>query len=244
MQLGEAAHAGEQDLLVALDQARLPADFGQDALEGTVVERQDVVARGLNQEQPLQLVQLAGHLAGEVACLGRIFRSVVELPFVVVEGDADVAHRLPRRSVFGHRRPSFVVDAAVAEDLEILRLMPLGRLGIVEAVSHARAVHRLLTDAVHAGWLGDAGGLQHRGGDVDDVVELIADLALRLDSLRPAHDHPVAGALHLLRSVIAGEDDDRVAIDAETLSGSRAACRNQHRAGASSRPTRPARTFP
>ena len=131
----------------------LAADLGQHALEGAVVERQHVVAGGLDEEEPLQLVQLLGVLLGEVAGLGPVGGAVVELPDVVVEGDADVAGGLPRRAVLGDRRPAAVVDAAVAEDLEVLRLVALGGGRVVEAVGHARALHRRLGDAVDQGRL-------------------------------------------------------------------------------------------
>jgi hypothetical protein len=49
-----------------------------------------VIAGGLDQEQPLQLGQLLGLLLGEVAGLGPVAGAVVQLPAVVVEGDADL----------------------------------------------------------------------------------------------------------------------------------------------------------
>ena len=52
------------------------------------------------------------------------------------------------------RRPALVVDAAVAEHLEVLRLVPLGRLGVVERVRHADAFDRPLLDAVDEERLG------------------------------------------------------------------------------------------
>ena len=41
---------------------------------------------------------------------------------------------------------------------------------------------------------GKPGRFQNRSGDVDDVVELGAQLALGLDALGPVDDHGVAGA--------------------------------------------------
>ena len=92
------------------------------------------------------------------------------------------------------RRPAFVVDAAIPEHLEILRLVLLRRLGVIEGVQHADAFDRVLLDAVHRGRLREAGRLQDRGSHVDDVVELQADLALALDPLRPVDNGPVARA--------------------------------------------------
>jgi hypothetical protein len=51
--------------------------------------------------------------------------------------------------VLRHRGPAFVVDAAVSEHLEVLRLMPLRGVGVVERVEHAHALDRLLLHAVH-----------------------------------------------------------------------------------------------
>ena len=93
-----------------------------------------------------------------------------------------------------HRGPALVVDAAVAEHLEVLRLVPLGRLGVVEGVEHADAFDRVLLDAVHRDRLGQAGRLEDRRRDVDHVVELRADLALGLDALGPVDDGAVARA--------------------------------------------------
>ncbi len=55
-----------------------------------------------------------------------------------------------------HRGPALVVDAAVAEHLEVLRLVPLRRLGVVERVEHADALDGLLLHAVHRDRLGAA----------------------------------------------------------------------------------------
>ena len=64
------------------------------------------------------------------------------------------------------------------EHLEVLRLVALGRLGVVEGVHHADALERRLLDAVDERRLGQPGRLEDRRRDVDDVVELVADLAL------------------------------------------------------------------
>jgi hypothetical protein len=93
----------------------------------------------------------------------------------------------------GHRRPSLVVDAAVAEHLEVLRLVPLRRLRVVERVSHADAVQRLLHHAVDHGWRREFSRFEHGRRDVDHVRELMTHLAFRLDTLRPMDDRAVAG---------------------------------------------------
>ncbi len=72
----------------------------------------------------------------------------------------------------GHGGPALVIDAAVAEHLEVLGLTPLRRLGVVERVQHARALDRRLLHAVHDGRLRQSRRLENGRRDVDDVVEL------------------------------------------------------------------------
>ena len=55
--LGQPAHAAEEQLRVAADELRPAGEVGVEALEAAVVERQDVVLRGLDQEEPLQLAR-------------------------------------------------------------------------------------------------------------------------------------------------------------------------------------------
>ena len=94
--------------------------------------------------------------------------------------------------MLGHRAPTLVVNAAVAEHFEVLGLMPLGSLGVVEAVQQAGALVRALHDAVDHRRRRDARRLQHSGRKIDDMGELVAYAALVLDSLGPVHDGAVA----------------------------------------------------
>ena len=66
----------------------------------------------------------------------------------------------------------------------------LGRT--VERVRHAHALDRPLGDPVDGRRLGEPGGFEHGGGDVDHVVELRANLAARGDPARPVDDRAVA----------------------------------------------------
>ena len=86
-------------------------------------------------------------LGRQVVRLRPVGVGVVQLPGVV--GERRQRRHYPRRRVTGDRGPALVVDAAVAEHLEVLRLAPLGRGRVVEAVAHAHALDRLLLDAVH-----------------------------------------------------------------------------------------------
>ena len=66
-----------------------------------------------------------------------------------------------------------MVDAAVAHHLEVLGLVPLGRLSVVERVRHADAFDRALLDAVDEDRLGQARHLQNGRRDVDHMMELV-----------------------------------------------------------------------
>ena len=112
----------------------------------------------------------AGLLLREILRLGPILVRVVELPDIVVEGA--LVRTKPGDAVPRDRRPSLVVDAAVAEHLEVLRLAPLGGFGVVERIQHAGALVGRLLNAVHDGWRRNPRGLEHRRRDVDHVTEL------------------------------------------------------------------------
>ena len=147
--LRQAPHAAEQDLRGSSDQHRTAGEIRVHLLGQVVVERQHVVAHRLHEPQALQLVELLGHLLREVVRLAPVLCGVVEFPDVVVESRDFLAEKKPRRLVPGDRGPALVVDAAVAEHLEVLRLMPVRRIGVVERVQHADALDRLLLHAVH-----------------------------------------------------------------------------------------------
>ena len=197
---------GEENLRVALDQRRSAGELRHEALDPPVVERQHVVLDRFDQPQPLQLVQLLGHVLHQVLRLRPVLVAVVQLPDVVVERRHLPAAHLPRCGVLGHSAPPLVVDAAVAEHLEVLCFVPLRRRGVVEAVEHARALVRALHHAVYHRRLGEAGCLEHRRREVDDVAELMALAALLRDAFRPVHDRAVARAApvrgHLLGPLV------------------------------------------
>ena len=190
--LRQASHAAEQNLGLSFDQHRAAGQVRVDSLEQPVVDRQHVVARRFDEPEALQLVELLRHLLGEVLRLAPVLSGVVELPDVIVQ--RRWLFLRPRVGVPRHRRPPLMVDATVAEHLEILRLVPLRRLGVVERVEHADAFDRRLRQTVHRKRFGYAGRFENRRSDVDDVAELRANFALGLDALRPVDDGAVAGA--------------------------------------------------
>ena len=189
--LGQPAHAPEQDLAIAVDELRPTGQVRVEALDAAIVERQHVVLRRLDEEQPLQVGQLLGLFRREVVRLRPVVRPV-QLPDVAVDR-RHLGHH-PGRRMAGDRRPALVVDAAVDEHLEVLRRVPVGGRGVVERVRHRHALERRLLDPVDEGRRGQAGGLEDRRRNIDDVVELVADLALRLDAVGPGHDRAVARA--------------------------------------------------
>src|ERR1700761_8813457 len=128
-------------------------------------------------------MQLVGHLLGQVVCLAPVFVGVVELPSVVVECRRFLTLEYPRRLVPRYCGPALMVDTAIAEHLEVLRLMLLGGLGVVERVTHADAFDRVLLHSVDEGRLGHTCHFQDCWRDVDDVMKLSAELARALDSL-------------------------------------------------------------
>src|SRR5207247_9691539 len=97
----------------------------------------------------------------------------------------------PGWGVARDRGPPIVVDAAVAEHLEVLRPPAVAFGPAVERIAHAHTLDRALLDTVDSCWLREACGLEHRGCNVDHMMKLRADLALRLDPARPVHDRAV-----------------------------------------------------
>ena len=179
---------------------RAAGQVGVDSLEQPVVDGQHVVARRLDEPEALQLAELLRHLLGEVLRLAPVLVGVVELPDVIVERRGLFLR--PRVGVPRHRGPALVIDAAVAEHLEVLRLVPLRRLGVVERIEHADAFDRRLRDAVHRERFGYSRRFEDRWRDVDDVAELRADLALGLDALRPVDDGAVARPAPVRRDLL------------------------------------------
>ena len=85
--LRQPPHAAEEHLRVAAHELRPPGEVGVEPLDAAVVEREDVVLRRLDQEEPLQLAELVGLVGGEVVRLRPVVRAV-QLPDVVVESGA------------------------------------------------------------------------------------------------------------------------------------------------------------
>ena len=154
--LRQAAHAAEEDLRVALDQNRPPGQC-----PGSAARRRGRRAAARCSASPRSARAAAARAASPASASpdcspGSSPWSCRTAPRRRRRRRVLLADEDPRRLVPGHRGPAFVVDAAVAEHLEVLGLVPLGRLGVVERVQHADAFDRLLLDAVHRDRLGAA----------------------------------------------------------------------------------------
>src|SRR5215467_8620398 len=102
----------------------------------------------------------------------------------------------------GHGGPALVVDAAIADHLEVLRLSAFRCLRIVEAVVHTYALHRYLRDAVDHVRLGQLRRVENRRCYVDDMVKLMPGLAFGLNALWPMDNCTVAGAAPVRRDLL------------------------------------------
>ena len=102
----------------------------------------------------------------------------------------------------GDGLPAAVVDRAGAEHLEVLRLVPLRCACVVEAVQHADALDGALVHAVDRNRFGQSCRLEDCGRHVDDVMELRADFAFRLDGVGPVHDGAVTCSAPMRRNLL------------------------------------------
>ena len=149
-----------------------------------------MIAHGFFVEDSLQFLELLGILRSKVIRLAEVLIHLVKFPHVVLQRRE--RYHQPRERVPSAGDPAFVVDAAVAEHLEVLRGAALDRLRGVGGVEHGDAVHGPLRDAINGLGLRDPSGFERGRGDIDDMVKLAAHFALRLDALRPVHDHAIA----------------------------------------------------
>ncbi len=152
--------------------------------ESPVVQRQHVVAGRLDPELLDETPQHLRVLGGEVPALGRVLVDPVQLPAVLVPRGAALVER--------DSLPALVVDAAVAEHLEVLAVPRRRRRRVAQPVAEAAAVQRHLRYApAHRGRL-HPDQVEHRRGDVDAVLELRPHLPAGHVTGRPAqHErHP------------------------------------------------------
>ena len=89
-----------------------------------------------------------------------------------------------------------MVDGPIAQHLEVLRGVRGGGVGVrlVERIGHAHAFYGLLGNPVHHRRCRDAGHVEDRGHDVDEMVELATNAASVCDPVRPGDHHALPGA--------------------------------------------------
>ena len=134
----------------ARHQVRSAGQRGDRALKRPVIHGKNEVRDRLRRNRSCNSASFSGSCAA---------RSLTRLKSVRVSYSSHLPSamdvlgcELPGRVVDHAREPAVVIDRAVAEHLEILRLVRSGRCGILDGVEHADPVHRPLRRAVHRSW--------------------------------------------------------------------------------------------
>ena len=162
-----------------------------EAQRAAAVEREDVVFAGLHVPERDHLDQLRAVRGGEIGRLGRVLGEVVKLPVLGVEFAQHVlgqGHHAEERPALlergsGHRAnraPAVVIDRAVCEHLEILRLVPALGLRVLKDMGKAHAFDRRLADAANLRRRFDPERLENARDHVDRMRELMTDFPLPL----------------------------------------------------------------
>ena len=165
-----------------------------------------------SQNSSLSSVSFSGCLCGEVVGLREVVGQVVELPDVVARDRTCPGAN--RARVCGDTSQGMRSSLAQAHQpsLYMARLPNISKYCCVwrsaavassKRVEEARAVHRLLLDAVDDLGLGDAGGLEDRRADVDAVRELERTRRLGLDAGAARRRPWVAGAAEMAGDLLA-----------------------------------------
>ena len=147
---GDAGHrvSGIGEHLAAGDQARARHD---EARRDRSVERQHLILGELAEHQVRHLLHLGRIVGGDVGVLRPVLllSDVIQLELESRGGVLNrLAQQLPRRALrHAAQHPAVVVEALHPQHLEILGVVGRGRagVGLVEAVSHADALDRLLS---------------------------------------------------------------------------------------------------
>ena len=119
----------------------------------------------------LQCPQFVGILAGKVVCLRKILVDVVEFPLRLIDVEA-LPIWLPRNERHRRCEPTVLVDAAAGTHFEDLLLAAVRRICITECVGEAHAFNGHLWNSIENIRCSNAGYLQKRRCNVDDVLEL------------------------------------------------------------------------
>src|ERR1700738_2857553 len=113
---------------------------------------------------------------GEVMRLAVVFVEVVELPRMWLRNAfVPEPEEVPGQHVTRAGPPAILIDATIADHLEVLDLVRAGRIGMIEGVDQARSFQRQLLDAVNLTWELDSSQFVDGRRDVGDVMELTAE---------------------------------------------------------------------
>src|SRR5215813_4866028 len=180
-------------------------------LDEPIVQRQDVVAGRFGKEKVLKFSQLLRVLIGQVDPLAKVLGEVVELPGILSEiSRPDIDPGQPAVAAAGD--PAVMIESAVAEHLEVLRVVLTWIVGVLttESIGQTHALDWLLRHPIRHGWFGDTHHLKDRRYDIDGVMKLGTDLAAVFNALQPGDDHAIARAAEV-RGDLLGPLERRIA---------------------------------
>ncbi len=144
------------------------------------------------QKQLLQLFEPVGVLRRQIVRRTEVVIDVIQLP-LVFEQRATWLH-FPRSAMRRMSQPGIVIDAAIAEDFKVLRLVSVLRFGVVKRVKHAHSLNGSLQRAVHDFGFGQSRRFENRRSDVDDVMPLRSNFPLGFDAVRPVSHESIASS--------------------------------------------------
>ena len=96
--------------------------------------------------------------------------------------------------MYGSGKPTVVIDAAITEHFEVLHQMPVTGLRIIKRVGHADPFDRSLRNPINHRGRRDAGRFENGWNHINNVMPLVTDFALGLNTGRPMHDGALAGS--------------------------------------------------
>ncbi len=118
--------------------------------------------------------------------------NVIEFPFVFQERMAGFC--FPGCPVNRVCQPAVVINPPITEDFKILSLVTILGRRVCERIDHADSLNWNLRRPIHGFGFRKTSRLQDRWGNINDVMPLRSDFALRLDSLRPVNDEAISCA--------------------------------------------------
>ena len=121
-----------------------------------------------------------------------INRGVIQLPTIICRNRVHSLRRHPGIHDGCPRHPTIVIDTAITNNLEILRVVPFFSAWIIECVQQAGSLHWDLRNAINHGWHRQIGRLKNRGGHIIHMRELSPYTTTCIDAFRPMNHRAVA----------------------------------------------------